>query len=804
VALNPANGQPRWQLRLGPDSAGAAATTPVVGPDGTIYVTTSANPGSIFAVSPTGSLRWTGVSRKDVPFSYPPIVGPAQTLYLPSVERVVYVVNSANGALRGVLSTQGKIVAPPALASDGSLYVTAEERSLYAFGPDGRLRFEFRPPAGKFTTSPAPTPDGQLVYAAVEEGVLYAVNAATGTQQWSAATVGAIKVNPTVDARGNVFLGSDGKELLVLTPAGTATTRLRLDDRVTQPVSVGPTGNLVVRIGDKRLVMAGYLRDRWNGSRDVEPTELKREWALSNPVAIDVSADIVHERGFTGQGVTIAVVDSGVYFTSKIDDILGAELERQFVGQADFVGNGLCRGDGVQYPQATTGPATPAYCFTDHKKSIDAYGHGSHVAGIIWSQITDHATGVAMGVAKNANILSVRVLDENGQGSYTDVIEGIQYVVQNKDQLRIRVLNLSLSAQPSVPYFVDPLNRAVERAWASGIVVVAAAGNSGPGAETITVPGNDPYVITVGAINSNRTPGYWADDFVPEWSATGPTGDGFVKPDVLAPGSNIISFIYTNKDDARSANLARMHPDYVVRDSSSLFRMSGTSMSTAVASGVVALMLEANPSLTPDQVKYRLMETARPAVADGGVLVYSPLQQGAGRIWASDAVLGTFPADGRANQGMDILADLAHGYESDADLAFHYQGPIRRTLSDDGQAYLYHTAPESGDVIGLGVSRADTRAWIDQATLASGRMTWSVGRMTWSVGLNWEGGLSMASGRMTWSVGRMTWSVGRMTWSVNQTWSTGGSSSATAREAWAQSANPERSIVSSTLWVHDD
>ena len=123
----------------------------------------------------------------------------------------------------------------------------------------------------------------------------------------------------------------------------------------------------------------------------------------------------------------------------------------------------------------------------------------------------------------------------------------------NKDAFNIRVMNLSLSAQATTPYFVDPLNRAVEAAWAEGIVVVAAAGNTGPEAETITVPGNDPYVITVGAVDSKRTPGYWADDILPSWSATGPTLDGFAKPDVLAPGANIVSFMYNDPDNAGQA-----------------------------------------------------------------------------------------------------------------------------------------------------------------------------------------------------------------------------------------------------------
>src|SRR5262249_44941066 len=132
------------------------------------------------------------------------------------------------------------------------------------------------------------------------------------------------------------------------------------------------------------------------------------------------------------------------------------------------------------------------YCALTSGDSTDGFGHGTAVASIIWNNFTDATTGVQLGVAPGANILSVRVLGNDGQGSYETVIKGIQYVVMNKAAYNVRVLNLSLSAQPTTPYFLDPLNRAVERAWASGIVVLAAAGNNGGAAETITVPGNDP------------------------------------------------------------------------------------------------------------------------------------------------------------------------------------------------------------------------------------------------------------------------------------------------------------------------
>ncbi|MCJ7818376.1 MAG: S8 family serine peptidase, partial [Syntrophales bacterium] len=346
--------------------------------------------------------------------------------------------------------------------------------------------------------------------------------------------------------------------------------------------------------------------------------------------------------------------------------------------------------------------------------------------------------------------------------------------------------------------------------------VLAAAGNTGPAAESITVPGNDPYVITVGAVDSNRTPGYWADDILPAWSATGPTLDGFLKPDVLAPGANIVSFMYNDPDNiANSAWLVQQHPDY--SETTSLFRMSGTSMATAAASGVVALMLEAHPELTPDQIKFRLVYTARAADTEEGDLVYNIFQQGVGRIWAPDAVLGDLPADGVANGDMDNNADLAHGWETDEDIAYHYEGLVQKLLSDDDQAYLYYVTDEDGNNIGLGVAWEEGLTWVDQDALSSGRMAWSGGQMTWSGGMSWAGGLSSAAGRMAWSGGRMAWSGGRMAWSGGRmawsggrmAWSggrmawSGGLAWAGGRMAWSGGLDTDSACVSTTTWVDE-
>ena len=425
---------------------------------------------------------------------------------------------------------------------------------------------------------------------------------------------------------------------------------------------------------------------------------------------------------------------------------------------------------------------TDEYCIADSDHSEDGFGHGTHVAGIIWNNMTDYNTGVTLGVAPDASILSVRVLGDNGGGAYSDVIEGIQYVVANKDTFtpNIRVLNLSLSATPTTPYFADPLNMAVEEAWAAGIVVLAAAGNVGPDAETITVPGNDPYIITIGGLDSHRTPGYWADDDVASWSATGPTYDWFFKPDVLAPGANVVSFMHNGDEDI--PYIVQVHPDY--SEDTSLFRMNGTSMAAAAASGVAALMLEHDPSLTPDQIKFRLLYTGQQTVNEYGEIVDNIFQQGAGRIWAPAAVYGDLPAEGMANVGMDINADLAHGWDTPEEIVFHYEGPVRKFLSEDGGVYLYFVDAGDGTAMALGAADAVTGMWFiadeldvlaevqpgGQLVWAGGQLVWAGGQMAWAGGqMIWAGGqMAWAGGQMAWAGGQMAWAGGQLVWAGGQ------------------------------------
>ncbi|MBN1667702.1 MAG: S8 family peptidase, partial [Anaerolineales bacterium] len=391
-----------------------------------------------------------------------------------------------------------------------------------------------------------------------------------------------------------------------------------------------------------------------------------------------IGADVVWAEGITGEGLAVAIVDTGI--------------DKDHNGlKKDLAGN---NGHIVAWVDFVAGKNQP----------VDQNGHGTHIAAIIAN--TDLGPdGDWNGVAPGVDLVGVRVLDANGGGSYDKVIQGIQWVIDHQDEYNIRVMNLSLVSAAQSPYWADPLNQAVMQAWAQGIVVVVAAGNGGPDPMTISVPGNTPYVITAGAFTDNYTPLNWDDDYIAPFSAAGPTLDGFVKPDVVAPGAHMVSLMKANDQ------LVRDNPEIQVN--SQYASIAGTSQAAAVTSGAAALVLANNPNLTPDQVKYRLMYSSAvwvdPVTTEA---IYSIWQQGAGRLNAPGAVFEDL--DGAANAGLDIWADLAGDV--------HYQG------------YSYYDEDE-------GVFK-----------LLGGYGTWSGGYGTWSGGYG------------TWSGGYGTWSGGYGTW----------------------------------------
>ena len=364
------------------------------------------------------------------------------------------------------------------------------------------------------------------------------------------------------------------------------------------------------------------------GDDNVDIDDLEIDYTTTygegDPVPVDVNAKDLHAAGIKGRDVGVAVIDTGYWKLDSLDK--------------DSAGNGRVA---AQYDAVNN-----VVQATWSSVSTDLSGHGTHITSLIASSRKD-SKGAYFGVAPDARIISVKAFGEDGSSSYATVIRGIDWVLTNRQQYAIKVLNLSLGAPARSRYWDDPLNKAVMRAWQSGIVVVVSAGNSGPLPQTVGVPGNIPYVITVGAMTDNWTSSK-NDDRLASFSAAGPTFEGFVKPDLVAPGGHVWGFMGTYQ------KIAVDHPTYM--NSGDFFQMSGTSQSAAVVSGVAALVLSANPSLTPDQVKCRIMASGHPAVDASGQLAYSVLQQGTGLVDAKAAVTGTL--NSCANQGLNIAADL--------------------------------------------------------------------------------------------------------------------------------------------------
>lgn len=277
---------------------------------------------------------------------------------------------------------------------------------------------------------------------------------------------------------------------------------------------------------------------------------------------------------------------------------------------------------------------------SDYNQSpSDGYGHGTHVSSIIASDGSD-SNGEYIGVAPRANIINVKVSNDNGSARMQDVVLGLQWILNNKTRYNIRVVNISLNSSVAESYNTSPLNAAAEILWFNGIVVVVSAGNHG--ANTIYPPANDPFVITVGATDDKGT-GSLSDDTLATFSAYGTDDNGGIKPDLVAPGRNIVARLVNS-----NMGVAQSHPANKVGNQ--YFRMSGTSMAAPMVSGVVALLLNDEPSLTPDQVKFRLMATANTNFSG-----YDPNKAGAGCVDAYAAITGTTTET--ANTGI-LISDL--------------------------------------------------------------------------------------------------------------------------------------------------
>ena len=323
------------------------------------------------------------------------------------------------------------------------------------------------------------------------------------------------------------------------------------------------------------------------GILDPEAPILNAVTRVDQPFLKSIRADAAWARA-TGRGVGVAVIDTGI--AGDVPDFQTPRNGSRVIASA------------------VTNP-----CARD---ANDQYGNGTHVAGLIAGNGLVYNNGLHgkyMGVAPRANLVSVKVSDDDGNTTVLDVIYGIQFAVDNKAAYGIRVMNLSLSSAVAESYRTDPLDAAVESAWFSGIVVVAAAGNEGATQDGVTfAPANDPWVITAGALDEKGT-FTRLDDALAPWSSRGVTQDGIKKPEVLAPGAGLVSTLAPGSDFAGLCSNC-------VSDNGRYFRAGGTSMSAAVVSGAAALLVEAHPDWTPAQVKGALVSKLVDVPGAGGVI----------------------------------------------------------------------------------------------------------------------------------------------------------------------------------------
>ena len=356
----------------------------------------------------------------------------------------------------------------------------------------------------------------------------------------------------------------------------------RAGGRVTRRLKL--INGLVTTVPAKRAVaLAGHddvravsLNASVESSGAVDPSALRTSFNQS------IRADRSWAMGTTGKGVGVAVVDTGIAGAHPDFRISQTDTRSRVIATA------------ITNPGAT--------------RAGDSYGHGTHVAGLMAGNATNRDAGDPLhgryaGVAPDANLISVKVDDGAGATTLADVIAGLQFVVDFRSEYNIRVVNLSLRSSVAESYRTDPLDAAVEQAWFAGIVVVAAAGNMGTGADAVGyAPGNDPHVITVGAVDDMGTKEI-GDDRLTPWSSRGVTQDGYEKPDVVAPGAHLVSTLAPGSAYEAQCPACVVDGEYL--------RIGGTSMAAALVSGEVADLLEAYPNWTPRQVKATLVKRTR-------------------------------------------------------------------------------------------------------------------------------------------------------------------------------------------------
>ncbi|HEV7887839.1 MAG TPA: S8 family peptidase [Acidimicrobiales bacterium] len=402
-----------------------------------------------------------------------------------------------------------------------------------------------------------------------------------------------------------VHLGSLGKAVSIivskLDPSDPRPERAveRVGGKVGEPIGIVDGFEAKVPAGTvAQLATVPGVRGITKNSKVRVAGQLGEGSGVASAVYTDVSrASRLWPTGVNGAGVNVAVIDTGVDQTG--------DLAGRVVHAVDFSG--------------------------ENNPNVDSFGHGTFVAGTI-AGTGAASNGLVKGVAPEAGIVSVKIAGRDGSTNLFRLLAALEYVAMHKDAYGIRVVNISLGSDSTQSYLVDPLNFAVERVWNSGIVVVTAAGNSGK----IVKPGDDPMVITVGSSDDKTTVSRDGDS-IASFSGVGPTlSNRLPKPDMVASGKSIISSRSPGSYVDLSFPNARVGEKY--------FKGSGTSFSAGLVSGAAALVIQKNWSLNPNQVKHRLMETARRVSSE-----YTRLQQGAGQIDAEAAALSTSVTEANGN-----------------------------------------------------------------------------------------------------------------------------------------------------------
>jgi serine protease AprX len=396
---------------------------------------------------------------------------------------------------------------------------------------------------------------------------------------------------------------------------------------------------------------------------------------------------VLTDYGYTGQGIGVAVIDSGI--ATWHDDLMN-------YGTKVFPYGNQRVAKFVDFVQGRTLP-------------YDDNGHGTHVSGIIAGAGVD-SNFEKLGIAPLASLVSLKVLDANGNGTIANLIAALGWVATNYKTYNIRVVNLSVGAGVYESYWTDPLTLAAKAVTDKGITVVTAAGNMGKNKSNklqygaITAPGNAPWVLTVGASSTMGTVSR-DDDTMADFSSSGPTFlDYAAKPDLVAPGTGTVSLA------SAGSKFVITRPSSLVKGSNGLqtyLSLSGTSMAAPVVSGTVALMLQANPNLTPNLIKAILQYTAQPYPG------YSPLRQGAGflntlgavqlaRLYASGQSLSTTQINSKWSHAI-IWGNhrLSHGLIKPTANAWKngVVWGVAKTLATDGDNIVWGTATDGDNIV---------------------------------------------------------------------------------------------------------